>query len=87
MSPLAGTHSRADALARVLATRPRIVVAAAVVLALLGGVLAATRLHLDADTNHLIAEDRPFMEPFLGWLDEFGAVSYTHLTLPTICSV
>ena len=68
MTPPAGPHSRADTLARIL--RPiRVIVAAAVVLALVGAVLAASRLHLDADTNHLIAEDRPFMEPFLGWLD------------------
>ena len=81
MTPPAGPHSRADTLARILTAHPRGIVAAAVVLALVGAALAASRLHLDADTNHLIAEDRPFMEPFLGWLDEFGDLEAAYVVV------
>ncbi|MEC8320332.1 MAG: MMPL family transporter [Planctomycetota bacterium] len=65
-----------DPLARLIVGAALPVVVVAILLAVAGGVLAANRLHLDADTNHLIAEDRPFMEPFLGWLDEFGDLEY-----------
>ncbi|MEE2896764.1 MAG: hypothetical protein VX726_13610, partial [Planctomycetota bacterium] len=65
-----------DPLARLIVGGALPVVVVAIVLAVAGGVLAANRLHLDADTNHLIAEDRPFMEPVLGWLDEFGDLEY-----------
>ncbi len=52
--------------------RPGRVIAVALVLAVLGGWLAASRLVLDADTNHLIASDRPFMAAFERWMEEFG---------------
>ncbi len=81
MPPPPGIQSRADALARILAAHPVIIVAAAVILALAGAMLAADRLHLDADTNHLISEDRPFMEPFLGWIDEFGDLEYLYVVV------
>ena len=70
-----------DILARGIVGHPLAIVLVAVLLAAGGGGLAATRLHLDADTNHLIAEDRPFMEPFLGWLDEFGDLEYLYVVV------
>ncbi|MAJ48028.1 MAG: hypothetical protein CBC35_12300 [Planctomycetes bacterium TMED75] len=40
--------------------------------AIAGAALAFTRLKLDADTNSLIGEDRPFMQAYRGFLEEFG---------------
>lgn len=70
-----------DLLARGVVRHPLAIVLVAVLVAAGGGGIAATRLHLDADTNHLIAEDRPFMEPFLGWLDEFGDLEYLYVVV------
>lgn len=53
-------------------TRPRVTLAIALVLALVGGWLGAFHLPLDADTNSLIAVDRPFMQRYRAFLQEFG---------------
>ena len=68
-------------LTRLVVNHPAWIVMLGVILAVGGGILAAARLHLDADTNHLIAEDRPFMDPFLGWLDEFGDLEYLYVVV------
>ncbi|MCP4834854.1 MAG: MMPL family transporter [Phycisphaera sp.] len=70
-----------DILARGIVRHPIAILLVGMLLAVGGGGLAAARLHLDADTNHLIAEDRPFMEPFLGWLDEFGDLEYLYVVV------
>jgi predicted RND superfamily exporter protein len=57
---------------RLILSRPGAVVLIAVIMAMTGGWLAGTRLVLDADTNHLIAPERPFMAGFEAWLAEFG---------------
>jgi predicted RND superfamily exporter protein len=57
---------------RLILTRPGAVVLIAAIVAVAGGWLAGTRLVLDADTNHLIAPERPFMAGFEAWLAEFG---------------
>ncbi len=41
-------------------------------LAIIGGWLGAMRVPLDADTNALIGADRPFMQRYQAFLDEFG---------------
>ena len=57
---------------RLVLRRPAWVIGVAIALAVFGGWLAGSRLVLDADTNHLIAPDRPFMAGFEAWLAEFG---------------
>jgi len=42
------------------------------VLAAIGGWLGAMHLPLDADTNSLIGRERPFMQRYQAFLDEFG---------------
>ncbi len=42
------------------------------ILAALGGWLGATQLHLNADTNALIGNERPFMQRYRAFLAEFG---------------
>lgn len=42
------------------------------VLAIIGGWLGALHVPLDADTNALIGPDRPFMQRYQAFLDEFG---------------
>ena len=81
MPMLPGPRSRSAILARLILTHPRSLVLVAVLLSMLGAGLAAARLQLDADTNHLIAEDRPFMPEFLGWLDEFGDLEYLYVVV------
>ena len=51
---------------------PGIVVWIALGLAVVGGWLGALHLPLDADTNALIGRDRPFMQRYQAFLDEFG---------------
>ena len=81
MNPLHKPPRWVNPLTRLVVGHPVWVVILGVLLAVAGGLLAVTRLHLDADTNHLIAEDRPFMEPFLGWLDEFGDLEYLYVVV------
>ena len=44
----------------------------AILAAIAGAVLAVTGLKLDADTNSLIGEDRPFMQDYRDYMEEFG---------------
>ncbi len=59
-------------LARMIRARPGWVLWSALILAALGGVLAASNLELDADTNSLIGRDRPFMKAYRAFMEEFG---------------
>ena len=60
-------------LAAAISTRaPRSVLGFAVIVAVVGGWLGALHLPLDADTNALIGPDRPFMQRYQAFLDEFG---------------
>ena len=69
------------ALGRLIERRPLGLVFLATILAIAGAVLATTRLVLDADTNHLIAPDRPFMADFEAWLDEFGDLEAAYVVV------
>jgi predicted RND superfamily exporter protein len=51
---------------------PRAVVAASVVLAILGAWLGAFHLKIDSNTDSLIAPERPFMRAYRAFLHEFG---------------
>jgi len=60
-------------LAAAISTRaPGAVLSVAVVAAAVGGWLGALHVPLDADTNALIGPDRPFMQRYQAFLDEFG---------------
>lgn len=52
--------------------RPRLVLAAALMLAAVGAALGALRLKIDSDTDSLILESRPYMPAYRAFLDEFG---------------
>ena len=61
-----------DQLANLVTGSPKRLLAIAAVAALSGAILAITQLRLDADTNSLIGEDRPFMQAYRGYMAEFG---------------
>ena len=65
-------QSIAEAAARFATHAPRLVLGIGVVLAAFGGWLGAMHLPLDADTNSLIGRERPFMQRYQAFLDEFG---------------
>ena len=60
------------AIAALVLRRPRTVVIVAALLALAGALYARANLRLNADTNDLIAPDRPYMKQFTRFMDEFG---------------
>jgi hypothetical protein len=60
---------------------PVLIVLIAFLSAAAGGLLAATTLDLDADTNSLIADDRPFMKTYRAFLDEFGDLEYLYVVV------
>ncbi len=62
-------------------TFPRIVITIAVLLALMGGGLAATRLRVNANTDHLIDANRPFMQRYQAYLDEFGDLRHIYVVV------
>ena len=60
-------------LAAAISTRaPRSVLGISVIAAMVGGWLGALHVPLDADTNALIGPNRPFMQRYQAFLDEFG---------------
>ncbi|MCA9285398.1 MAG: MMPL family transporter [Phycisphaerales bacterium] len=70
------------ALISFLAVRhPLAVLLVAAVLAALGAWLGLTRVVLDADTNNLIASDRPFMRRYRSFLEEFGDLEYIYVAV------
>lgn len=62
------------AAASVRAPWPILIVA--FLLAAISGTYAALKLELNADTDDLIARDRPFMDNYLAFLDEFGDLEF-----------
>ena len=61
-----------DRLATLVTGYPTPLLLIAGLTAVAGAILALTQLRLDADTNSLIGEDRPFMKAYRAYLDEFG---------------
>ena len=57
------------------------IVVLALLVAILGGYAATRFLQLDADTNNLIADDRPFMAPFRAWIEEFGDLEFIYVVV------
>ena len=50
-------------------------------LTILGILIAGTRLHIDADTNSLIGDDRPFMQDYRAFMAEFGDLESIHVVV------
>jgi len=65
-------QSTADAAARLATRAPKAVLGVGIALAIVGGWLGAMYLPLDADTNSLIGRERPFMQRYEAFLEEFG---------------
>lgn len=76
--PLSSPPTPRPALGRLITAAPGWIVVLALLLAVLGAVTAARDLELDADTNNLIAADRPFMAPFQAWMEEFGDLEFIY---------
>jgi len=68
-------------LADLVLRAPWTIVAASAALAVGGTVLAWRGLGLDADTNSLIAPDRPFMKLYRAFLEEFGDLEYLYVVV------
>ena len=71
----------AGSLAAGIVRHPRRPIVIALLLAITGAIFAARNLELDADTNHLIGDDRPFMIRFNAWLEEFGDLEYLYVVV------
>lgn len=68
-------------LADLVLRAPWTILAVSAALAVGGAVLAWRGLGLDADTNSLIAPDRPFMKLYRAFLDEFGDLEYLYVVV------
>ncbi len=79
----AATKRWTDRLADLIERRPWTVVLLSTALALLAGAYGFLRLPLDADTNSLISRDRPWMQRYLAFLDEFGDLEYLYVVVDT----
>lgn len=62
--------------ARIAWHRPYAVLIAAIALAAISAWYAATSLTLNANTDDLVGRDRPFMQKYRAFLDEFGDLEY-----------
>ena len=64
--------------ARLAARRPWTVIAVAALLTVVAATTAALRLDMNANTDDLIAADRPYMRTYRKFLDEFGDLEFIH---------
>jgi predicted RND superfamily exporter protein len=71
----------ADRIATIIVNHPWRVLLVAALMATTAAWYAASNLVLDADTNHLIGADRPFMIQFNEWLEEFGDLEYLYVVV------
>ncbi|TVQ34375.1 MAG: hypothetical protein EA376_00210 [Phycisphaeraceae bacterium] len=70
-----------DAMADFILARPWWIITAALILAALAGAHAAINLDLNADTDDLIASDRPFMSEYRRFLEDFGDLEYIYIVV------
>jgi predicted RND superfamily exporter protein len=63
-------------IAHIVWRRPRVIVAAAMILAIASGMYAAHSLVLNANTDDLVAPDRPYMVEYRRLLEEFGDLEH-----------
>jgi|GEM_PF-3635413 len=68
-------------MATIIVNHPWRVLLVAALMATTAAWYAASNLVLDADTNHLIGADRPFMIQFNEWLEEFGDLEYLYVVV------
>lgn len=61
-----------EILADLAIRRPRLVLGLALLIAVLSGAYAAAELRMNANTDDLIAPDRPYMKRYRAFIDEFG---------------
>ena len=71
----------ADRIATIIVNHPWRVLLVAALMATTAAWYAASNLVLDADTNHLIGTERPFMIGFNEWLEEFGDLEYLYVVV------
>ena len=67
--------------AELVTRRPVAIIILASLLGVLGAVLAGTTLRIDADTNSLISDDRPFMRTYRAFMQEFGDLEYIYVVV------
>jgi len=72
-----------DVFARIVLARPWTVIVLSLVLGAAGAVFGWFRLPLDANTDSLIARDRPWMKGYLGFIKEFGDLEYLYVVVDT----
>lgn len=68
-------------LSRLVLDHPWIVIVVGAVSAIILAVYGAATIRLNADTNDLIARDRPFMVKYRQFLEEFGDLEYIHVVV------
>ncbi len=84
LAPVPGSApSWTDRLADLVEARPWTVVILSALLALVAGLFALFRLPLDADTNSLISRERPWMQRYVAFLEEFGDLEYLYVVVDT----
>jgi len=72
-----------DIIGEIATRRPAALLLLSAILGAVGVWLGLTRLPLDADTDHLIRADRPFMVRYQRFLDEFGDIEYIFAVVDT----
>jgi len=66
---------------RLARERTNLVLGFSVALAVLSGALAATKLRIDSDQDHLISAELPYHQRYLHFLDEFGDLEYLYAVI------
>jgi hypothetical protein len=61
--------------------RPITIVVVALLAAVAGALISADMLDVDADTNSLISDDRPFMKTYRAFMEEFGDLEYIYVVV------
>jgi hopanoid biosynthesis associated RND transporter like protein HpnN len=70
-----------ESCARLTLKRPITLLSIALLTAVTGALLAATLLDVDADTNSLISDDRPFMKTYRAFMEDFGDLEYIYIVV------
>jgi uncharacterized protein len=66
---------------RLARERTHLVLGCSLALAASAGILAATRLRIDSDQDHLISEELPYHRRYLDFLEEFGDLEYLYAVI------
>ena len=71
----------ATAMASLVSRFPWSVVILSGTLAVIAAWVGLATIRLDADTNNLIADDRPYISTFREWMNEFGDLEYIYVVI------